>query len=128
MAYTKTQRQMAAHNRLSQVEPASTLVTMAYDPVGPKHKNNKRLEEETSSGTDGRPCHPSPVYQSTPVPDDDGAIDDAAATPAVPTWRHESQLKDIVNVGFWQGNTYVKIHTPQLLITITTSCCIWPLT
>ncbi len=23
-------------------------------------------------------------------------------------------LKDIVNVGFWQGNTYVKIHTPEV--------------
>ncbi len=23
-------------------------------------------------------------------------------------------LKDVVNVGFWQGNTYVKIHTPEV--------------
>ncbi len=23
------------------------------------------------------------------------------------------RLKDVVNVGFWQGNTYVKIHTPE---------------
>ncbi len=25
------------------------------------------------------------------------------------------RLKDIVNVGFWQGNTYVKIHTPEVV-------------
>ncbi len=25
------------------------------------------------------------------------------------------QLKDIVNVGFWQGNTYVKIHAPEVV-------------
>ncbi|KAF4103555.1 hypothetical protein G5714_016438 [Onychostoma macrolepis] len=24
-------------------------------------------------------------------------------------------LKDVVNVGFWQGNTYVKIHTPEVV-------------
>ncbi len=23
--------------------------------------------------------------------------------------------KDVVNVGFWQGNTYVKIHTPEVV-------------
>ncbi len=26
-----------------------------------------------------------------------------------------SWLKDVVNVGFWQGNTYVKIHTPEVV-------------
>ncbi len=25
------------------------------------------------------------------------------------------RLKDVVNVGFWQGNTYVKIHTPEVV-------------
>ncbi len=25
------------------------------------------------------------------------------------------RLKDIVNVGFWQGNTYVKIRTPEVI-------------
>ncbi len=25
------------------------------------------------------------------------------------------RLKNIVNVGFWQGNTYVKIHTPEVI-------------
>ncbi len=25
------------------------------------------------------------------------------------------RLKDVVNVGFWQGNTYVKIHTPKVV-------------
>ncbi len=25
------------------------------------------------------------------------------------------RLKDVVNVGFWQGNTYVKIHTPEVI-------------
>ncbi len=25
------------------------------------------------------------------------------------------RLKDVVNVGFWQGNTYVKIHTPEFV-------------
>ncbi len=24
-------------------------------------------------------------------------------------------LKDVVNVGFWQGNSYVKIHTPEVI-------------
>ncbi len=24
------------------------------------------------------------------------------------------RLKDVVNVGFWQGNTYIKIHTPKV--------------
>ncbi len=39
------------------------------------------------------------------------------------------RLKDMVNVGFWQGNTHVKIHTPEVMrITITTSSCIWPQT
>ncbi len=39
------------------------------------------------------------------------------------------RLKDMVNVGFWQGNTHVKIHTPEVVrITITTSSCIWPQT
>ncbi len=26
-----------------------------------------------------------------------------------------NRLKDVVNVGFWQGNTYVKIHTPEVV-------------
>ncbi len=26
------------------------------------------------------------------------------------------RLKDVVNVGFWQGNTYVKIHTPEVIV------------
>ncbi len=26
------------------------------------------------------------------------------------------RLKDVVNVGFWQGNTYVKIHTPEVVV------------
>ncbi len=25
------------------------------------------------------------------------------------------RLKDVANVGFWQGNTYVKIHTPEVV-------------
>ncbi len=25
------------------------------------------------------------------------------------------RLKDIVNVGFWQGNTHIKIHTPDVV-------------
>ncbi len=25
------------------------------------------------------------------------------------------RFKDIVNVGFWQGNAYVKIHTPEVV-------------
>ncbi len=25
------------------------------------------------------------------------------------------RLKDVVNLGFWKGNTYVKIHTPQVV-------------
>ncbi len=25
------------------------------------------------------------------------------------------RLKDVVNVGFWQGNTYIKIHTPEVV-------------
>ncbi len=25
------------------------------------------------------------------------------------------RLKDVVNVGFWQGNTYIKIHTPEVI-------------
>ncbi len=38
MASQKTQQQMVAHHRLSQVESASTIVMMAYDPVGPRNK------------------------------------------------------------------------------------------
>ncbi len=43
MASPKNQRQMAGHRRLSQVESASTIVTMAYDPVGPRNSKIKGL-------------------------------------------------------------------------------------
>ncbi len=36
---------MAAYHRLSQVESASTIVTMAYDPVGPR--NSKKIKGST---------------------------------------------------------------------------------
>ncbi len=26
------------------------------------------------------------------------------------------RLKDVVNVGFWQGNTHVKVHTPEVIV------------
>ncbi len=50
MASQKAQRQMAAHHRLSQVESASTIVMMAYDPVGPRKKKNQRLDDPVHTG------------------------------------------------------------------------------
>ncbi len=50
MASPKTQWQMAAHHRLSQVESASTIVTMAYDPVGPRNSKNQRLNDPVHTG------------------------------------------------------------------------------
>ncbi len=44
----KTQRQMAALHRLSQVESASTIVTMAYDPIGPR---NSKIKDSTILST-----------------------------------------------------------------------------
>ncbi len=41
---------MAAHHRLSQVESASTIVTMAYDPVGPRNSKNQRLDNPVHIG------------------------------------------------------------------------------
>ncbi len=50
MASPKTQRQMAAHHRLSQVESASTIVTMAYNPIGPNYSKNQRLDDPVHIG------------------------------------------------------------------------------
>ncbi len=50
MASPKTQRQMAAHHRLSQFESASTIVTMAYDPVVLKNSKNQRLDDPFHTG------------------------------------------------------------------------------
>ncbi len=62
MASPKTQRQMVAHHRLSQVESASTIVTMAYDPVGPINSKNQRLDDPVHIGRRLRildnPCPP----------------------------------------------------------------------
>ncbi len=41
---------MAAHHRLSQVESASTIVTMAYDPVGSRNSKNQRLDDPFHTG------------------------------------------------------------------------------
>ncbi len=51
MASPKTQWQMAAHHRLPQVESASTIVTMAYDPVGPRNTKNQRLDDPVHIGS-----------------------------------------------------------------------------
>ncbi len=62
MASPKPLRQMAAHHRLSQVESASTIVTMAYDPVGPRNPQNKELDDPVHIGRRLRvldnPCPP----------------------------------------------------------------------
>ncbi len=62
MTSPKTQWQMAAHYRLSQVESASTIVTMAYDPVGPRNSKNQRLDNPVHTGHRLRvldnPCPP----------------------------------------------------------------------
>ncbi len=50
MAIAKTQRQKAAHYRLLQVDPASTLVTVAYDPVGPINSKNQRRNNPFHTG------------------------------------------------------------------------------
>ncbi len=58
----KPNRQMAAHYRLPQVESASTIVTMAYDPVGPRNTKNQRLDDPVHIGRRLRvlddPCPP----------------------------------------------------------------------
>ncbi len=41
---------MAAHHRLSQVESESTIVMMAYDPVGPRNYKNQRLDDPIHIG------------------------------------------------------------------------------
>ncbi len=41
---------MAAHHRLSQVESASTIVTMAYDPIGPRNSKYQRLNDPVHTG------------------------------------------------------------------------------
>ncbi len=62
MASPKTQRQIAALHRLSQVESASTIVTMAYDPVGPRNSKNQMLGDPVHTGCCLRvlenPCPP----------------------------------------------------------------------
>ncbi len=50
MASSQTQRQMAVHYRLLQVEPASTLVMMAYDPVRPRNSKNQRRNSSFHTG------------------------------------------------------------------------------
>ncbi len=50
MASPKTQQQMAAHHRLSQVESASTIVTMVYDTVGSRDSKNQRLDDPFHTG------------------------------------------------------------------------------
>ncbi len=67
MASPKTKRQMAAHHRLSQVESASTIVTMAYDPVGsriPKIKGSTILSTlDVASGFWTIPVHPDDQHK-----------------------------------------------------------------
>ncbi len=66
MASPKTQRQMAAH-RLPQVESASTIVTMAYDPVGPRNtkiKGSTILSTlDVASGFWTIPVHPDDQHK-----------------------------------------------------------------
>ncbi len=45
MASPKTKRQMVAHHRLLHVESASTIVTMAYDPIGRRNSKKQRLDD-----------------------------------------------------------------------------------
>ncbi|KAF4116525.1 hypothetical protein G5714_004014 [Onychostoma macrolepis] len=42
------------------------------------------------------------------------AIDVQGTVPIIDS-NNIYRLKDVVNVGFWQGNTYVKIHTPEVV-------------
>ncbi len=62
MASPKAQWQMAAHHRKSQVESASTIVTMAYDPIGPRNSKDQRLNDPVHTGCRLRvldnPCPP----------------------------------------------------------------------
>ncbi len=55
-------RHMVAHHRLSQVESASTIVTMAYDPVRPRNSKNQRIDDPVHIGRRVRvldnPCPP----------------------------------------------------------------------
>ncbi len=38
------------HHRLSQVESASTIVKMAYDPIGPRNSEDQRLNDPVHTG------------------------------------------------------------------------------
>ncbi len=88
MASPKAQWQMAAHHRKSQVESASTIVTMAYDPIGPRNSKDQRLNDPVHTG-----CHLRGFGQSLPTPMTNINWHSPSATDSKPSHSAPSAIK-----------------------------------
>ncbi len=91
MASPKTQRQMAAHHRLLQVESASTIVTMVYDQEILKIKGSMILStlDVAPPGSGKNPVHPDDhiSWHSPSVTD---STHSHGAPSAIPTHQQNS--------------------------------------